>query len=335
MPRRETINKTNIGRIAGITPHEALVAFICIRCSELNFVNIGTKLLTPTEAYETQSWTCQACGFVHSKASPLPTIDLLGKNLPFSTWGDSTTEAGSIPSERFWLSFFTIATESKESYWKQCNTCGRKLPSKAFSGHSGWRPLEKQMECRSCKAVINANLNPKRTKEQLHESASRRRTADLLLTGKNERTDIKQLFERFGGKCFKTGKVLDINDRRSWAIDHILPSKWLYPLNPKNAALLSTESNNNKRDKWPSEFYSNNELKQLASITGADLELISSKTPIVNTQIDVDACVSKMLTIRSATDMTKRIKELKKLLDDYNLVQMLSESNKKLLGYSD
>ena len=79
---------------------------------------------------------------------------------------------------------------------------------------------------------------------------------------------------------------------------------------------------------------SNDELKRLAIITGANLELISRKEPIVNEQIDVDACVSRMLTVRSATDITKRLKELKNLLEDYDLVQNLSEQNKKLLGYS-
>lgn len=190
------------------------------------------------------------------------------------------------------------------------------------------------MECRSCKAVINTNLNPKRTKEQLHESAAKRRTAELLLAGENERLNLEDLFKRFGRKCFKTGKTLDINKRETWAIDHILPSRWLYPLSMRNAALLSTEANNNKRDKWPSEFYTNNELKRLAGITGADLELMSSKKPIINPNIDVDACVTRMLTVRSATDISRRIKDLKKLLEDYGLVENLSEQNKRILGYS-
>lgn len=190
------------------------------------------------------------------------------------------------------------------------------------------------MECRSCKAVINTNLNPKRTKEQLHESAAKRRTAELLLAGENERLDINDLFKRFSSKCFKTGKLLDIKQRETWAIDHVLPSRWLYPLSIKNAALLSKEANNNKRDKWPSEFYTNNELKRLACITGANLELMSNKEPVINPNIDVDACVSRMLTVRSATDISRRIKDLKKLLQDYNLVNNLSEQNKKLLGYS-
>jgi len=333
MARRETKNRTNIARVAGIPVHEALVSFVCVRCEKLNLINIGNRLLTPVEAYETQAWKCDSCGFIHSKASPLPIKNKTGKKLPFASWSTDITKEGSLAAERFWKAFFTMFTENKDAYWKQCNTCARKLPARAFSGHSGWGPLEKQMECRSCKAVINTNLNPKRTKQQLHESSARRRVADLLLAGENERLDINELFKRFDGKCFKTGKDLDINDRKSWAIDHILPSRWLYPLSNKNAALLSKEANGNKRDKWPSEFYTNNELKQLATITGANLELISRKEPLVNSQIDVDACVTRMLTVRGATDISKRLKELKKLLEDYNLVDSLSEQNKRLLGY--
>lgn len=333
MVRREIRNKTNIKRISGLTVHEAFVSFICVRCSQLNLVSVKDKLLDPSEAYETQSWKCSKCSFIHSKSSALPLKNTNGRNLPFNDWGKEITKKGSLASQRFWKSFFTTSTESKDAYWKQCNTCGRILPARNFSGHTGWGPLEKQMECRNCKAVINTNLNPKRTKEQLHESSVRRRIAELLLVGENEHLDMNELFKRFGNKCFKTGKILNIKDRKSWAVDHILPSRWLYPLSIKNAALLSTEANSNKRDKWPSEFYSNEEMKKLAIITGANLELISRKKPVVNKNIDVNACVDRMLIVRSATDITKRIKELKTLLEDYDLVQNLSEQNKKLLGY--
>ena len=103
------------------------------------------------------------------------------------------------------------------------------------------------MECRSCKGAINAILNPKRTKQQLHESSVRRRIADLFLEGENETIDIQDLFERFESKCFKTKKPLDINKRKTWAIDHILPSKYLYPLKKENAALLSKSANETER----------------------------------------------------------------------------------------
>jgi hypothetical protein len=290
-------------------------------------------VLNPVDAYETQSWKCIHCGFIHSKASPLPLKDDHGKKLPFSTWDRSVTEAGSLAAERFWRAFFLIATESRGAYWKQCNTCGRKLPERAFSGHAGWGPLEKQLECRSCKAVINTKLNPKRTKQQLHESAARRRIADLLVMGVSQSIDLAALFDRFEGRCFKTGKILNISDRDSWAVDHTLPSRWLYPLTEENATLLSAEANSNKRDKWPSEFYTNEELKKLAAITGANLELLASRQPIINPDIDVNACVERMLTVRTATDITKRISELKKLLEEYGLVSQLTAKNKKLLGY--
>lgn len=334
MARREAKNQTNIGRISGVSVHGAIASFTCVCCEKINFIDLGNQLLSPSDAYDTQSWKCVDCNFTHAKDSPLPLKNNKGKDLPFSGWDKSLVKANSIATQRFWKAFFTIATENKQAYWKKCNTCGRKLPSQAFSNHSGWGPLEKQMECRSCKAVINTKLNPKRTKEQLHESASRRRIADLLLIGENEKLDFKKLFDRFDSKCFKTGKILNIKDRKTWAIDHILPSRWLYPLTIENAALLSTEANNNKRDKWPSEFYSNEELKTLAKITGSSLELISRKTPLINQNIDVDACVSRMLTVRGATDISRRIKELKTLLDEYSLADKLSEENKKMLGYS-
>ena len=100
------------------------------------------------------------------------------------------------------------------------------MPFAAFSKHSGWGPLERQMECRSCKGAINAVLNPKRTKEQLHEASVSRRIADLLLEGENETINIVDLFKRFGSRCFKTKQRLDIKKRDTWAIDHILPSRW-------------------------------------------------------------------------------------------------------------
>ena len=333
MARRPTNNRTNIPRIAGIPVHHAFIRYVCVRCHADNTVSVGTKLLTPQEAYESQVWKCVNCKFVHSKTSPLPTKDHKGKKTPFAKWEPVLISAESLGAQRFWKAFFTTVTEAKDAYAKQCNTCGRILPARAFSGHAGWGPLEKQMECRMCKAVINTTLNPKRTKEQLHESSIRRRTADLLLVGESERLDHKALFKRFGGKCFKTGKPLKYEERGAWAVDHILPSRWLYPLNSGNAALLSRAANENKRDRWPSEFYTNDELKRLAEIMGADLYLISHKTPIVNPNIDIDACVTRMLTVRSATDISRRVDDLKKLLEDNNLVSQLSEKNRRMLGY--
>lgn len=323
MPRRKSKNITGLSRIEGIPYHDAWVGFICLNCKELNNVRIGNSLLDPKTAYETCEWECSKCEYVHSRDS----------DLPFQHWDEDFTLAESINAQRFWQAFFRIATENPEAYWKQCNACGRVLPFNAFSKHDKWGILERQMECRSCKGAINAVLNPKRTKQQLHESSVRRRIADLLVEGENEFVDIEKLFHRFESKCFKTGILLDINKRSSYEIDHILPSKWLYPLKKENACLLSVDANANKKGKWPSEFYTNNELIELAKITGADLSLISSETPIINTNINVNSCVQRYLQVREKSHLPKRIKELKKILTDYNLVVKLSAANKKLLGF--
>jgi hypothetical protein len=325
MTRRKTKHKTGLPRIKGIGKrvHDAWVAYICINCETLNFIRIGDTLLEPNKAYFNDKWKCKKCKYIHCKYSPLP----------FKEWPSEYIDFNSVKCQRFWRAFFLIATENKDAYWKQCNACGRILPANAFSRHKGWGPLEKQMECRSCKGAINAYLNPKRTKQQLYESNIKRRVGDLLLEGENESIDIDDIFRRFNGRCFKTGVQLDKKNRRTWEIDHILPSSWLYPLTKENAALLSKDANNNKRNKWPSHFYTNNELIKLARLTGADLALLSRKHPVVNTNIDVDKCVTRYLQVREHSNLNKRIRELKQLLEDYGLVDKLSRGNKKILGY--
>ena len=128
-------------------------------------------------------------------------------------------------------------------------------------------------------------------------------------------------------------KKLKIEDRKSWAIDHILPSKYLYPLKKENAALLSKEANNNKKDKWPSKYYTNNELIELAKITGADLHLLSSPKPIINKTIDINKGVERYLQVREKSNLNKRIKEIKKIIQVYKLEKLLSDENKRLLGF--
>lgn len=280
-------------------------------------------MLIPREAPETCEWKCEHCGFIHSKQS----------DVPFENWDEEYRNHDSAAAYRFWEGFFKMATENSASYWKQCNVCNRILPFNAFSKHSGWGPLKRQMECRSCKGVINAILNPRRTKEQMLESSLRRRVADLFLDGENEAIDTEELFERFDNKFFKTNIPLDINDRTSWAVDHILPSKYLYPLTKENAALLSKEANSAKRDKWPSEFYTNAELIALAKITGANLALISSPDPVVNQQIDVNRGVTRYLQVRETSGLAKRIQEIKKIVETYGLAGRLSPENKRLLGF--
>lgn len=325
MARRKSVNITGIARIDGIAFHDAYVAYICLSCLSVNYVRIGQVLLNSTKAFEECIWECKFCGFLHSKES----------DIPFDNWDEAHKVSESKPTEYFWRGFFRAATEHPESYWKQCNACGRILPFSAFSRHAGWGPLERQMECRACKGAINAVLNPKRTSQQLHEASVKRRIADLLLETENEPIDIDKLFKRFQGRCFKTKQPLEKGNRNSWAIDHILPSKWLYPLTKENAALLSKAANENKRDKWPSKFYTNSELIELAKITGANLSLLTRSAPVINKNIDINKGVERYLQVREKSNLGKRIKEIKKVIRYYGLEDKLSSKNRKLLGFSE
>ncbi len=188
------------------------------------------------------------------------------------------------------------------------------------------------MECRACKGAINAILNPRRTAQQLHEGSVRRRAGDLLLEGENEPIDIADLFRRFDNRCFKTGALLNVEERSTWAIDHILPSRFLYPLTAANAALLSRQANDNKRDRWPSDFYDSNELIRLAQITGADLSLISSPKPVMNQRVDVNKCVTRALQVRDKSKLHKRVEKLRQFLVSLKLDGKLTVRNRKLLG---
>jgi len=322
MARRRSKNITGIPRKEGIPYRDAWISYVCIKCGKHNVEHIGKELLTPSRAYDECVWKCEGCGFVHAKES----------DLPFANWKPEHTEGETEVAAGFWRGFFRTATEHRESYWKQCNVCGRVLTFSHFNKHAGWLPLERQMECRACKGAINTDLNPKRTAQQMLEASATRRIADVFLEGENQEMDIVDLFARFDGRCFKTKQELDINDRSSWAIDHILPSKYLYPLTKENAALLSKEANEAKKAMWPSRFYTNNELLELARITGADAEVLSRDEPEVNRNIDVNRGVERYLNVREQSDLNKRIHELRNIIIRYALVDMLNENNKQLLG---
>lgn len=326
MARRKTVNRNGISRIQiEGSFKDAYVSYVCVQCGKPNFVNIGRELISP-EDLDDCIWVCDHCGFIHSIDSPLPSA--------WEHWQPEYLEDDTPTAIAFWTAFLRQSTLHPEYYWKKCNVCGRILPWADFAKHTGWGPLEKQMECRSCKAAINTIGNPRRTTEQHRESSIRRRIADMFVAEENERIDIAELFERFGGKCFKTGVPLDINATDTWHIDHIMPSKYLWPLTVRNAALLSSEANENKKAMWPSQFYTPQQLVELSRITGADLEMLSSPTPIINHNIDVNKGVNRYLKVRNSNDaLPKRVAEIRKVLEAYDLVDRLDEQHKKMLGY--
>lgn len=330
--RRQTINKTGFCNKTGIKHKEAWVCFPCINCGSMVRQKIGLLLLSPEEALAYSCWECPVCGYIHSSESNLP--DSM-QNMP-----EEWRKAENPHCQGFWSAFFKMATKDPSAYWKHCSKCGRLLPATCFDAHAdkpgcaAWKPLNRQAECKACKASINANLNKKRTKEQLFEGSINRRIGDLLSIT-DEKADPKTVFEKFGGKCFKTGKVLDFNDRKSWHIDHIMPSKYFWPLTYDNAALLSNDANEAKNSKWPSRFYTDKELVELSEITGADLEKISSREPLWNKDIDTNKAVSRLLdNVRESSHLPKLIQGFKRIIIEHNLVDTLTENNRKRLGFT-
>lgn len=318
------------GRSSGFkfleVPYEnAQIHYVCLSCKKDNYIDSGKKLLTIENAYENASWKCSSCGFIHSSKN----------NLPFKHWNLDMVKSDSLPAQRFWNAFFKNSLESAESFYKICGACGRTLPFSDFAKKSSSKgPLERQFECRACKAAANTILNPFRTRDEMLKSATSRRTAELFTNELDENINIEKLFEKFNSKCFNCEIDLNIEDRKSYQIDHILPNVYLWPLTESNAELLCRGCNLKKKHHWPSKFFkSNSKLYRLAQITGAKLELLTSTKPLTNTDVDVNLAMDKYLgQIREQSDFPKRIQEFKKIIEGFDLIDKLSLENKQILG---
>lgn len=163
---------------------------------------------------------------------------------------------------------------------KKCAYCQRYLPLDpkrlgvlSFHKHNAKR-TKHQNECRSCKAWrINRVLNPLRTVDQLHESSAITRERKLLLrepeilVAIKERTGAglkSQVWERFGRRCFNCGRELELKEVQ---LDHTRPLAYLWPID-EYATCLCADCNNEKKEKFPVDYYSAEKRDELAAITG-------------------------------------------------------------------
>lgn len=146
-----------------------------------------------------------------------------------------------------------------------------------------------QLECRFCKKFeVNAMHNPQRTASQMKEDGTRRRFFELLLTELyrgspqlrfrfrtgNELTD--EVYKRFNGRCFMCDEPLPTP--KAMHLDHTRPLALLWPLD-EFATCLCEVHNNEKRDRFPSEYYAADKLSRLAEITGLPFAQLSQPTP--------------------------------------------------------
>lgn len=150
-----------------------------------------------------------------------------------------------------------------------------------------------QLECKACKKFfVNAPLNPQRNPQQFKEDGLRRRAIEVLVNSllernlvhfefeqKTKREFSKYIWEKFGGRCFKCGKKIALDEMH---LDHTMPLAYLYRLD-ESATCLCASHNSQKRDLFPSDFYTNDELIALSRITGLTIPQLQYRG--VNTQV--------------------------------------------------
>lgn len=144
-----------------------------------------------------------------------------------------------------------------------------------------------QLECTSCKKFfVNLPLNPIRTPQQYKEDGLRRRSTEILVNNLLKHDLIHHEFEKLSGKqfseyiwkkfnkrCFKCGKKLSLDKMH---LDHTMPLAYLYRLD-ETASCLCAEHNSSKRDSFPVDFYTEEELIELQKITGIPYDVIRSR----------------------------------------------------------
>jgi hypothetical protein len=170
--------------------------------------------------------------------------------------------------------------EGSPIHLKKCSYCGRFLPvdptrlgALAFHKHNA-KLTNHQNECRAFKKWrINDQFNPIRTKDQLHESSVITRERKLFLREPEILQRIKErtgaglkskVWERFGRKCFRCDEQVALED---YQLDHTRPLAYLWPIDDHATCLCAT-CNNEKKEKFPVEFYSAQQLARLSRITG-------------------------------------------------------------------
>lgn len=144
-----------------------------------------------------------------------------------------------------------------------------------------------QLECKACKKFfVNAPLNPLRNAQQFKEDGLRRRALEILTNellnrnlihfefeNKTKKEFSNYIWEKFDKKCFKCKQALLIDEMH---LDHTMPLAYLYRLD-ETATCLCSKHNSQKRDHFPVEYYTEQELIELSKITGLSLDILKTK----------------------------------------------------------
>lgn len=147
-----------------------------------------------------------------------------------------------------------------------------------------------QLECKACKKFfVNAPLNPQRNAQQFKEDGLRRRAIEVLVNilldknlvhfeyeRKTKKEFSKYIWEKFDKRCFKCGPDSEPIELENMALDHTMPLAYLYRLD-ESATCLCSSHNSQKRDHFPVDYYSEDELVRLSEITGLSLKELHKK----------------------------------------------------------
>ena len=172
--------------------------------------------------------------------------------------------------------------------YKYCRVCTKLLLLTDFHKHkqvkNSWKSGH-QFECKKCKNTkINPLLNPLRTSDQMRESSEGSRLRGIVIP--KGKMDSYVIFKKFKNKCFKCKKHLDINKKGTYEIDHTLPHSLWWGYSTEDATLLCYDHNQEKTNKWPSEYYTTKELIRLSKLTGWDFDLLNGKPTMCKENVD-------------------------------------------------
>lgn len=250
MTRRTSKNKTGLVGTGKVNYQQICRVFDCLNPDCQNFIAVPESNIDFSNP-EKIKIVCPNCNFSHDIS-----IDASYKEGYFFKFIAST------PS------------------WKYCRVCENLKPLEAFDKHIRMASGH-QMECKTCKWVINSILNPKRTRDQLREGSEGRRLLEIFRGDEKVKINEKEIKRVFNNVCFKCGLDLKSSGRGQYHIDHVLPAKYLWRLEDA-VALLCKKCNLEKRDKWPSKFYSEKQLKDLSLRTGVNYDVLSNPKPKIN-----------------------------------------------------
>ena len=258
------VNKTNQIRADHVKGMGDVVfkGFQCLNpdCTEFIFVR-------EDEIGEDFSIVCPACGYVHESGGETKFYDY---SMDVQNDEGGTT---SVATGEFTIYHDEYIEEAKR--FKYCIVCNTIKPLEFFDNHSA-RKSGRQGECRLCKKAYNEIKNGTRLTDQHREAAQKRRL--LLDVAGSPKINSREIEERYHHKCFCCGKDLSsVTSKKEKPLDHTLPVYYLWPLSTENATLLCRDCNGSKSGTWPSQFYDDTHLRQLAILTGFDYDLLSGE----------------------------------------------------------